>query len=82
MSIRDDITAAMKQRKTAQDKFLVWLDEQDSEDVAAINNSLRQDSPNPSVRDIADLLIAKGAPLTANRLYSYRTSLRGQRVKG
>ena len=82
MNIRDAIASATVQKKRAHDEFTDWLSKQDPEDVEAINAVLRQDRPNPSVRDLRAVLIDQGAPLTSNRLYDYRTSLRGQRVKG
>lgn len=80
MSIRDAINAAAQKRPPAQQQFLDWLDEQDQEDVQAINSALVNGTVN--TRELAEVLKEQGAPITGNRLYDYRRSLMPKRVKG
>lgn len=80
LSIKDAINDAARRNPSAQQQFLDWLSEQDEDDVSAINAALTSGSVN--TRELADLLKAQGAPITGNRLYDYRKTLLGQRVKG
>ena len=80
LSIKDAINDAARRSPSAQQQFLNWLDEQDQNDVSAINAALTSGSVN--TRELADLLKAQGAPITGNRLYDYRKTLLGQRVTG
>ncbi len=80
LSIKDAINDAARRNPSAQQQFLNWLDEQDQNDVSAINAALTSGSVN--TRELADLLKAQGAPITGNRLYDYRKTLLGQRVTG
>ena len=80
LSIKDAINDAARRNPSAQQQFLNWLDEQDQNDVSAINAALT--SGSVSTRELADLLKAQGAPITGNRLYDYRKTLLGQRVTG
>ena len=80
LSIKDAINDAARRNPGAQQQFLNWLDEQDQNDVSAINAALTSGSVN--TRELADLLKAQGAPITGNRLYDYRTTRLGQRVTG
>ena len=80
LSIKDAINDAARRNPSAQQQFLNWLDEQDQNDVSAINAALTSGSVN--TRELADLLKAQGAPITGNRLYDYRKTILGQRVTG
>ena len=80
LSIKDAINDAARRNPSAQQQFLNWLDEQDQNDVSAINAALTSGSVN--TRELADLLKAQGAPITGNRLYDYRKTRLGQRVTG
>ena len=80
LSIKDAINDAARRNPSAQQQFLNWLDEQDQNDVSAINAALTSGSVN--TRELADLLKAQGAPITGNRLYDYRRTLLPKRVTG